>query len=79
MNYHVSNYLQQMPTVRVALILLLATLLSVLITSGARADGRTKLDGYWQHPDDPVWIEVSVTVCLSNERYVWSRPGCDRL
>ena len=40
MNYHVSNYLQQMPTVRVALILLLATLLSVLITSGARADGR---------------------------------------
>ena len=60
MNYHVSNYLQQMPTVRVELILFLATLLSVLMTSGARADGRTELDGYWQHPDDPVWIEVSV-------------------
>ena len=60
MNYCVRNFLKQMPTVRVELILLLATLLSVLITSGARADGCTELDGYWQHPDDPVWIEVSV-------------------
>ena len=60
MNYHVRNCLKQMPTVRVELILLLAALLSVLITSGARADGPTELDGYWQHPDDPVWIEVSV-------------------
>ena len=60
MNYHVSKYLKQMPTVRVELIVLLATLLSVLITSGARAEGLTELDGYWQHPDDPVWIEVSV-------------------
>ena len=60
MNYHVNSYLKQMPAVRVELIFLLATLLSVLIASGARADVRTELDGYWQHPDDPVWIEVSV-------------------
>ena len=60
MNYRVSNYLKQKPTVRVELIFLLATLISILITSGARADGRTELDGYWEHPDDPVWIEVNV-------------------
>ena len=60
MNYRVSNYLKQKPTVRVELIFLLATLISMLITSGARADGRTELDGYWEHPDDPVWIEVNV-------------------
>lgn len=60
MNYHVRSYLKQMPTARVELIFLLAILLSVLITSDARADGRTELDGYWQHPDDPVWIEVNV-------------------
>ena len=60
MNYHVRSYLKQMPTARVELIFLLAILLSVLITSDARADGHTELDGYWQHPDDPVWIEVNV-------------------
>ena len=60
MNYRVSNYLKQKPTVRVELIFLLATLISMLVTSGARADGRTELDGYWEHPDDPVWIEVNV-------------------
>ena len=46
MNYHVNSYLKQMPAVRVELIFLLATLLSVLIASGARADVRTELDGY---------------------------------
>lgn len=60
MYYDVSNYLKQLPTMRVELTLLLATLFNVLITSGARADSRTQLDGYWQHPDDPVWIEVNV-------------------
>ena len=60
MNYHVRSYLKQMPTARVELIFLLAILLSVLITSDARADRHTELDGYWQHPDDPVWIEVNV-------------------
>lgn len=60
MNYHLRSYLKQIPTARVELISLLAILLSVLITSDARAHGRTELDGYWQHPDDPVWIEVNV-------------------
>ena len=60
MNYFVNDDLTQLSKGRLAITLLLATLLSVLITSGVRADGRWELDGYWQHPDDPVWIEVNV-------------------
>ena len=60
MNYFVNDDLTQLSKVRLAITLLLATLLSVLITSGVRADGRSELDGYWQHPDDPVWIEINV-------------------
>ena len=60
MNYFVNDDLTQLSKGRLAITLLLATLLSVLITSGVRADGRSELDGYWQHPDDPVWIEVNV-------------------
>lgn len=60
MNYFVNDDLTQLFKGRLAITLLLATLLSVLISSGVRADGRSELDGYWQHPDDPVWIEINV-------------------
>lgn len=60
MNYFVNDDLTQLSKGRLTITLLLATLLSVLISSGVRADGRSELDGYWQHPDDPVWIEINV-------------------
>ena len=61
MNYHVSEDLKQLPNLRRAFVLALLLISSTLLPiSSANSDEDTPLDGYWQHPDDPVWIEVNV-------------------
>lgn len=61
MDNHDSEGLTQVPHFHNALALVLLLLLSsVLLISGANADETPSLDGFWQHPDDPVWIEVNV-------------------
>lgn len=62
MNYHVSEDLKQLPNLRRAfvMVLLLISSIVLLVSTSADADEASPLDGFWQHPDDPVWIEVNV-------------------
>ena len=58
-----------MSRIRSAVVMATSIALSALIlTASAQADA---IDGFWQHPDDPVWIEVNVVngtgVALRND------------